>query len=188
MNEKSSGTYIIDEDYNVLYINNTIKELYPSLEVGKKCYQCLMNLDEPCPPCPVANNINGPQTYLDPIRNIYETVDAVEVTMENGKIGHALVMSTVGESATISAKLPRTKEELNKLLEQEYFDTLTEGYSRKGFIRQSERIFSRNNKTDYGLILFDIRNFKALNDTFGNEAGDRILQFVFAKLDRKSVV
>lgn len=182
MNEKSSGTYIIDEDYNVLFINNTIKELYPSLEVGKKCYQCLMNLDEPCPPCPVANNIQGPQTYLDPIRNIYETVDAVEVTMENGKIGHALVMSTVGESATISAKLPRTKEELNKLLEQEYFDTLTEGYSRKGFIRQSEQIFSRNNKTDYGLILFDIRNFKALNDTFGNEAGDRILQFVFARI------
>ena len=182
MNEKSSGTYIIDEDYNVLFINNTIKELYPSLEVGKKCYRCLMNLDEPCPPCPVANNIQGPQTYLDPIRNIYETVDAVEVTMENGKIGHALVMSTVGESATISAKLPRTKEELNKLLEQEYFDTLTEGYSRKGFIRQSERIFSRNNKTDYGLILFDIRNFKALNDTFGNEAGDRILQFVFARI------
>ena len=77
MSEKSSGIYIIDENYNVTNVNKTIMELYPSLEVGKKCYQCLMNLDEPCPPCPVANHVQGPQTYLDPIRNIYETVDAV---------------------------------------------------------------------------------------------------------------
>lgn len=182
MNEKSSGIYIIDENYNVLNVNQTILDLYPSLEVGKKCYQCLMNLDEPCPPCPVANHVQGPQTYLDPIRNIYETVDAVEVLLPNGETGHALVMSTVGESATISAKLPRTEQELDRLLDQEYFDTLTEGYSRKGFIRETERIFQRNQKTDYAFVLFDIRNFKAINDTFGVETGDRVLQFVFRNL------
>lgn len=93
-----------------------------------------------------------------------------------------MVMSTVGESATLSTKLPRTRKELDRLLEQKYFDTLTDGYSRKGFIRETERIFSRNNQTGYGLILFDIRNFKAINDTFGNEAGDRVLQFVFSTL------
>lgn len=53
MNEKSSGTYIIDEDYNVLFINNTIKELYPSLEVGKKCYQYMLGLNAPCGHCPM---------------------------------------------------------------------------------------------------------------------------------------
>ena len=182
MSEKSSGIYIIDENYNVTNVNKTIMELYPSLEVGRKCYQCLMNLDEPCPPCPVANHIQGPQTYLDPIRNIYETVDAVEVLLPDGTTGHALVLSTVGESATISAKLPRTERELDQLLDQEYFDKLTEGYSRKGFIREAEQIFSRTQKTDYGLVLFDIRNFKAINDTFGVEVGDRVLKFVFSKL------
>lgn len=187
MSEQSSGTYIIDADYNVINVNKTILELYPSLEVGKKCYACLMNLDEPCPPCPVANNVHGPQTYLDPIRNIYETVDAVEVILPDGTTGHAMVMSTVGESATLSTKLPRTRKELDRLLEQKYFDTLTDGYSRKGFIRETERIFSRNNQTGYGLILFDIRNFKAINDTFGNEAGDRVLQFVFSTLKNSTL-
>ena len=116
MSSKSSGTYIIDENYNVIHLNDTIKELYPSLQIGKKCYQCLMGLNEPCPPCPVANHIHGPQTYLDPIRNICETVDAVDVNLDNGKVGHALVMSTVADSETIAAKLPRTKAELQKLL------------------------------------------------------------------------
>ena len=188
MSEKSSGIYIIDENYNVTNVNKTIMELYPTLEVGRKCYQCLMNLDEPCPPCPVANHVQGPQTYLDPIRNIYETVDAVEVLLPDGTTGHALVLSTVGESATISAKLPRTERELDQLLDQEYFDKLTEGYSRKGFIREAEQIFSRTQKTDYGLVLFDIRNFKAINDTFGVEVGDRVLKFVFSKLRNNNVI
>lgn len=38
-----------------------------------------------------------------------------------------MVMSTVGESATLSTKLPRTRKELDRLLEQKYFDTLTDG-------------------------------------------------------------
>lgn len=179
MGSKSSGTYIIDENYNVIHLNDTIKELYPSLQIGKKCYQCLMGLNEPCPPCPVANHIHGPQTYLDPIRNICETVDAVDVNLDNGKVGHALVMSTVGDSETIAAKLPRTKAELQKLLEQEYFDTLTEGYTRKGFIRETQHVFARADKTDYAMILFDIHNFKAINDIFGIDGGDQVLRYVF---------
>ncbi|MGN1383436.1 MAG: GGDEF domain-containing protein, partial [Eubacterium sp.] len=179
MNGKSSGIYIIDEDYNVISVNQTTKELYPSLQVGKKCYKCLMNLDEPCPPCPVANHVQGPQTYMDPIRKIYETVDAVEVILPDGKTGHALVMSTVGEGETVSAKLPQSRDELDKLLEQEYFDTMTDGYTRKGFIRECERIFSRTSRTDYAMILFDIQNFKAINETFGSEGGDQMLRFVY---------
>ena len=182
MSSKSSGTYIIDENYNVIHLNDTIKELYPSLQIGKKCYQCLMGLNEPCPPCPVANHIHGPQTYLDPIRNICETVDAVDINLDNGKVGHALVMSTVGDSETIAAKLPRTKAELQKLLEQEYFDTLTEGFTRKGFIRETKRVFAHADKTDYAMILFDIHNFKAINDIFGIEGGDQVLRYVFHHL------
>lgn len=179
MTSKSSGTYIIDDEYNVIAVNQTILDLYPSLEVGKKCYQCLMNRNEPCLPCPVANHVLGPRTYMDPIRKIYETVDAVDVNLPDGRLGHALVMSTVGESETIAARLPRTKRELERLLDQEYYDTLTEGYTRKGFIRDVEQIFSRSDKTDYAMILFDIRNFKAINETFGIEGGDQMLRYVY---------
>lgn len=62
MSDTPSGAYVIDEDYTIVSFNDTIKGLYPQLEVGGKCHRCLMGLDEPCPPCPVANHVFGPRT------------------------------------------------------------------------------------------------------------------------------
>lgn len=96
MSDTSSGAYVIDEDYTIVSFNDTIKGLYPQLEVGEKCHRCLMGLDEPCPSCPVANHVFG----------------------------------------------PRTDDELHKLFEQKYYDSVTGGYSRQGFIREVERVFA----------------------------------------------
>lgn len=99
MSEKvGSGTYIIDDEYNILDYNHVAGTLYPQLVKGKKCYACLMKRDTPCLNCPVYNKILGPNTYIDPIRNILETVDCVEIPLENGKLGHALVFSTTENS------------------------------------------------------------------------------------------
>ncbi len=62
MSDTPSGAYVIDEDYTIVSFNDTITGLYPQLEVGEKCHRCLMGLDEPCPPCPVANHVFGPRT------------------------------------------------------------------------------------------------------------------------------
>lgn len=102
----SSGYYSIDADYTIIGFNDTGKQLYASLEIGQKCYKALMGLDAPCPACPVANGISGPKTYLDPIRNIYETVDAVETTLPDGSHGHALVFSTVEEGERLVSSIP----------------------------------------------------------------------------------
>ena len=90
MNTHSSGYYSIDKDYNILSYNDTARQLYPNLQPGVKCYKALMGLDSPCPPCPVALGIQGPKTYLDPIRHIYETVDAVETVHSDGSRGHVV--------------------------------------------------------------------------------------------------
>lgn len=97
MSVHSSGYYSIDADYNIIGFNDTAKQMYASLEIGQKCCKALVGLDSPCPPCPVANGISGPRTYLDPIRRIFETVDAVETVLPDGSRGHALVFSTVAE-------------------------------------------------------------------------------------------
>ncbi|MGI6216975.1 MAG: EAL domain-containing protein [Coriobacteriales bacterium] len=183
MSDKSSATYIIDQDFNIISCNKSILELYPQLKKGEKCYKCLMDLDEPCEACPVVNNILGPKTYMDPIRKIYETVDAVEVDLGDGNIGHALVISTVGESEAVSKRLPRTHRELQKLLEQEYYDSLTGGFSRKGFIREAGNVLENSGQLEYAIAMFDIRNFKAINDTFGVEGGDQVLKYVFDYLE-----
>jgi diguanylate cyclase (GGDEF)-like protein len=182
MSDLSPGAYVIDDDYTIVSYNRTVKDLYPQIVLGEKCHKCLMGLDEPCPPCPVANHNYGPRTYLDPIRDIYETVDAVELMLENGRTGHALVVSTVGDAEVISAKLPRTDDELQRLLEQKFYDTVTDGYSRQGFIRETSLVFEEEDPTEYSVVVFDISNFKAINDTLGIEGGDRVLSFVFDTL------
>lgn len=115
MSEHSSGYYSIDADYNIIGFNDTARQLYPSLELGQKCYKALMGLDSPCPPCPVANGIHGPKTYLDPIRRIYETVDAVETVRPDGSRGHALVFSTVAEGERLASAIPTGENSLRLL-------------------------------------------------------------------------
>ena len=115
MGAHSSGYYSIDGDYNIIGFNETAKEIYPSLQMGMKCYKALMGLDAPCPPCPVVNGICGPKTYLDPIRHIYETVDAVDTILLDGSRGHALVFSTVAEGERMSSAIPTGEKSLRLL-------------------------------------------------------------------------
>lgn len=115
MSTHSSGYYSIDADYNIIGFNDTAREIYPSLKLGQKCYKALMGLDSPCPPCPVANGIHGPKTYLDPIRHIYETVDAVETVHSDGTRGHALVFSTVAEGERLASTIPTGEGSLRLL-------------------------------------------------------------------------
>ncbi|MGN0466964.1 MAG: EAL domain-containing protein, partial [Lachnospiraceae bacterium] len=115
MNNMSSGTYMIDSEYNITYFNEVAAQLYPMLEIGKKCYKALMNLEEPCEVCPVLNKVKGPRTYLDPIRHVYETVDAVDLPASDGTMGHALIFSTVGESERLSDNLPTHDDGLRLL-------------------------------------------------------------------------
>ncbi len=129
---RSSGIYVIDSDYKIVSFNRTAKEIYPMLRKGEKCFKVLMNLERPCPLCPVYNQVMGPTTYIDPIRHIKETVDAVEMTLEDDAIGHALVFSTVPDdapSADINAAPRRTilicedNEHLRELLVEYLKDT-----------------------------------------------------------------
>ncbi|MDO5577480.1 MAG: EAL domain-containing protein, partial [Fibrobacter sp.] len=185
MVEQSSGTYIINKDYDIVAFNQIAIDLYPSLKKGEKCYKCLMNLDEPCPPCPVANKIKGPKTYFDPIRKIYETVDAVPILTEDGTENYALVFSTVGEKERYSRQLPNTEKEFNSLYDQEYYDKLTGGLSQKGFIRDSEEVLKDSKPEDkFVLSYFNIQNFKSINEIFGFHAGDTLLCEAYLSIEQ----
>ncbi len=180
MGNQKSGTYVIDSDYNIVAYNETVKNTFPQLVKGEKCHKCLMNLDEPCSVCPVLNHVDGPKTYFDPIRKIYETVDAVDLILEDGSTGHALVLSTMGERAQFAKKMPDNEDEFNALFEQEYHDKLTGGLSRLGFIREVERILAdAESADDYVVLLFNLKNFKAVNELFGVLGGDTLLREMY---------
>lgn len=71
----------------------------------------------------------------------------------------------------------RIKQYQDKLNEMIITDGLTGLYTHSYFITVLEREFhsARRYKLDLGLILFDIDDFKTVNDTYGHIAGDKVL-------------
>lgn len=59
-------------------------------------------------------------------------------------------------------------------------DGLTALYNRKTFDRRLREAMEAHNQRDaaFSLIIFDVDRFKAINDTFGHVAGDKVLQKV----------
>ena len=62
-------------------------------------------------------------------------------------------------------------------------DVLTGGYNRLGFIRITERLLNEvPDRTKYAVLFFNVKNFKAVNELFGVESGDVVLQNIFRTL------
>lgn len=57
-------------------------------------------------------------------------------------------------------------------------DTLTGLYNRRHFFTQTQRVLDtcRRYRRAFSLIMLDIDNFKAVNDSYGHAAGDEVLQ------------
>lgn len=62
-----------------------------------------------------------------------------------------------------------------KMMELAYRDGLTGVGNENWFVARCSEILRQNKPEKYGLIYFDIDNFKVFNDTFGYELGDRTL-------------
>lgn len=59
-------------------------------------------------------------------------------------------------------------------------DVLTEIYNRRFVIQKFPRLLVRMDKSNEKLSLFliDVDNFKKINDTYGHEIGDKVLQYI----------
>ncbi len=79
--------------------------------------------------------------------------------------------------------LKRVEEELRRLAT---IDDLTELYNRRAFFERGRRLLERCRQSGQpaALVLFDLDHFKAINDTYGHEAGDRVLTAVAERCRR----
>lgn len=88
-------------------------------------------------------------------------------------------------------EIKKLKKEIQKLKELAYKDELTGLYNRRGFKEEAEKFikevisfkkFPKRRKTfllkNFSLVIFDIDNFKKLNDVYGHQAGDEALKIL----------
>ena len=98
----------------------------------------------------------------------------VILTKETYKLGFSaftayLVFSTV--AAVYRFILDRFREELRLLLDKDY---LTGVLTRRALFSRLKSVDCK--RSPYSVIMADIDNFKQINDTFGHQAGDRVLK------------
>ncbi len=84
------------------------------------------------------------------------------------------------ESASMELSLQQQKAELAELAELATLDPLTQLFNRRGLRSHTTLAMKdlRQTGTTFSLIMFDIDNFKALNDQNGHTYGDKVLQHV----------
>lgn len=67
-----------------------------------------------------------------------------------------------------------TTEDVTRVLEE---DALTGEHTRAGFIQRAAGIIDKSGDDDhYAILFFNIKGFKAINELFGAEGGDRVLR------------
>ena len=86
------------------------------------------------------------------------------------------------EISKLQKEIEYLKDELSKAKKESQTDHLTKVLTRRAFDQEIINIEKNlNTLKDYALVFFDLDHFKNINDTYGHECGDVILQ-TFAKI------
>lgn len=98
---------------------------------------------------------------------------------------HKNLLKTLKEADTTIIKL---QEEILQLEKESNIDPLTKLYNKRTLLKDLETIldFGKDKNLDLSLIIFDLDDFKHINDTYGHIAGDKTLIYV-AKVLKNSL-
>jgi diguanylate cyclase (GGDEF)-like protein/PAS domain S-box-containing protein len=187
-NQSSSGIWVIDTNFEILRINETLAKLAGRNkdEVrGLKCYDVF--------PISICATYNCPMNKIKQGRHNLEY--DIEKKMKNNTLAsyllavnpfYGLTGITMGLVAEFKDITPRRRAEralrrANKTLQLlSHMDGLTQVANRRRFDEVLETEWKRANRSNspLSLIFCDIDYFKLFNDTYGHQAGDDCLRTV----------
>ena len=187
LNATQDAVLIADEQAQILFVNQAFEDLtgYRSDEVQGRTPKFLQSGE------------HTPAFYAQ-LREALERGDSCQTTFANrrkdGSIYHAAQTITPlkDEAGATQHYVSVTKDvtelvaRAQELRQQAHHDALTGLLNRRAGEQQLQRCqrAAQLECQGYALILADIDNFKSINDRFGHEEGDRVLQRCAALLSR----
>lgn len=108
----------------------------------------------------------------------WEEQHTVEGVERNFYVEFQRVKDSKNVTTGYSFKLTDRTEEIRRFREEQYLathDRLTGLYNREYFFQKAEQIIRRKPEIERYMVCTNIKNFKLINDLFGEEMGDRVL-------------
>jgi len=190
--EATVSIWIVDEDDRIRYVNPAGLALsgYASAELIGQSFSLLMDdsmAGRHASRIKAYAQTGGASNILGQVREFQikvrsgELIDVELKAFELEGAGHekklfAGLISDIQDRKTLESRLR----------ERATLDPLTGCLNRSGFFRIARRELERGQAGMHpmGLLLLDVDHFKQINDCFGHQAGDRVLQALVAEMKR----
>ncbi len=179
---------IFDNEFHIIRVNRAYGQLKGKRDdelIGRKCYELFENRSSVCESCVVDQAFHSKdpcakekQITVREGNPIWVEIYTYPIVDENGNVTHVIEYT---RDITERKKAEQVKRRLIESLEHlSKTDSLTGLTNRRALtdslIYEVDR--ARRYGSDLSLILCDIDSFKAINDTYGHDAGDRALQII----------
>lgn len=187
LNSISDGIYILDFDRTIIFWNDAAEMItgFTSNEVlGKPCKDnILRHIDrdgnELCPGhCPMRIAIHKQQIVEDDVYLHHK--EGYRLLVHIKGIPWYSQGTQIGAIEIFYPVLFQHQKIKHDLLKLALIDPLTNVFNRRGFesIFYPRYLEMKLTKPFIGILLFDIDNFKTINDTYGHDFGDVVLKTV----------
>lgn len=107
--------------------------------------------------------------------NNMSLISAIEIKYVNLKFFYALLLVVVIIYILFRVYKNIKQKELDMVAD---YDRLTNLYTQQKFIKETRKLLDKNPNTSYTMYTFDIDNFKYINELYGFDVGDSILNIV----------
>ncbi|XOZ32347.1 diguanylate cyclase [Halomonadaceae bacterium KBTZ08] len=177
--------YVADMDtHDMLFMNAYGRRLWGDPR-GRKCWEVMQGRDTPCPFCTNPQLVGEDGTLAEPVvwefqneanSRWYQCHDQA-IQWPDGRVVRLEIATDITERRQMEDALRAERERADALARE---DELTGLSNRRAFFELAAKLLPQAQRSDQPLSLlqFDLDWFKRINDEYGHEAGDHLLQHV----------
>lgn len=166
----STPIHVIDRQMRIIWRNKASKDIFTK-EEGIYCYEIIAEKGSICDGCAVVEVLRDgiAQTKERKFKKMVLKVTIVPIFNKLNGVIVGVIETLEDKTATIIRQ--------QKLEEMAVTDELTGIYNRRGIVNVLREEFARTEryKSMFSIALFDVDNFKPINDNYGHDMGDKVL-------------